>query len=281
MKKLSFLLLIIVLSCQSYAQGWSSYPTKKILPIKLGLNPNGAEFSPSSIGGMTITAAGFVGIGTSNPQSKLEISNSIQDNHLRLHGTSPSLIFYTGATTGTQYARLAYATFANAFSAGSRNGDLVMQTTSDENSCIIATNTFNGNGIERVRVNALGRMGIATANPTATLHINCGNLALSGPSNIRFENLQTGGGNLLVIDDNGYVRRSAQSVSFRTAEVNNTATEALEQSVQNLKSEIASLKALVAQLMSKVEGSNNNEVNATDRTLENSTTTQPANKVVE
>lgn len=51
-----------------------------------------------------------------------------------------------------------------------------------------------------------GNFGLNTANPTATFHLDAvlkpGD---TNPSNVRFENLQTGDGNLLLIDPDGYV----------------------------------------------------------------------------
>lgn len=52
-----------------------------------------------------------------------------------------------------------------------------------------------------------GRFGWNTMNPTARLHVDCinGNENGSGTSDIRFENLESGEGYVLVIDDQGYV----------------------------------------------------------------------------
>lgn len=52
-----------------------------------------------------------------------------------------------------------------------------------------------------------GRFGWNTMNPTARLHVDCinGNENGSGTSDIRFENLESGEGYVLVIDDAGYV----------------------------------------------------------------------------
>lgn len=186
---------------------------------------------------MTILPGGEVGIGLSSPTSKLHIQSTIPDNHLRMTGAAPSMVL-TSAVPNDAYARIAFATGINDFSHGAIPGDLIVQTSTSTNSCIFATgNALFGsmvNGIERARINQNGQFGISTMNPTAALHVNCSIAPLVGTSNIRFENLQQGGGNYLVIDANGYVRQSASSIAGR---------ENQQQEIDNLKTELLELKA--------------------------------------
>jgi hypothetical protein len=185
---------------------------------------------------MTILPGGEIGIGISSPTSKLHVESTIPDTHLRMTGTSPSMVL-TSSVPNDTYARIAFATGINDFSHGAIPGDLIVQTSTSTNSCIFATgNALFGsmvNGIERARINQNGQFGISTMNPTAALHVNCSIAPLVGASNIRFENLQQGGGNYLVIDANGYVRQSVSSIAGREQ----------QQEIENLKNELLELKA--------------------------------------
>lgn len=84
-----------------------------------------------------------------------------------------------------------------------------------------------------------GRLGWHTLNPTAHLHINCagGNEDGSGMSDVRFEELETGDGMVLVIDDEGYVHNSRRPLS----DIGGKA----EAELAKLRIEVSELKAQV------------------------------------
>ena len=67
----------------------------------------------------------------------------------------------------------------------------------------------------------------------------------TNPSNIRFENLQSGAGTVLVIDSNGYVYKAS---SGQTAAATPLATD-MQSQVEELKNQVQELRAL---LISKV-----------------------------
>ncbi|MHA4807812.1 T9SS type A sorting domain-containing protein [Flavitalea flava] len=112
-------------------------------------------------------------------------------------------------------------------------------------SLIFGTNRFNGNGIERMRINPFGYVGVAAPSPTAKLHVNC--VAVSGktnPSNIRFENLQKGAGAYLVIDSNGYVYRTTSGAGSSIIKQDPLTVE-LQNQVETLKNQVQELRTMI------------------------------------
>jgi len=104
--------------------------------------------------------------------------------------------------------------------------------------------SFYTNNVERIFITPQGQTGIATKTPTAALHVNCSPaVPLVGASNIRFENLQQGSGNYLVIDNNGYVRRSTLASASATMQATSSGS---------LQSEIEELKKIITDLQNKV-----------------------------
>lgn len=96
-----------------------------------------------------------------------------------------------------------------------------------------------------------GRVGInltngvnAPVSPTANLHVN---------GTIRFENLMTSPGFYLVVDANGNVFKSA-AMSMNTPVSNNNSSNSIE--IEELKSEVAILKAQVGQLLTVINQKN-------------------------
>lgn len=104
----------------------------------------------------------------------------------------------------------------------------------------------DGNGTQRLYVDNAGHAGLATTAPSAALHVNCTGIAVSGASNVRFENLQTGAGNVLVIDANGYVMRATATAS-KSAPSEDVA--AIKAELNATRQELAELKAQVQALM--------------------------------
>lgn len=94
-----------------------------------------------------------------------------------------------------------------------------------------------------------GFMGVNTGVPTARFHVNCsnGNVQGSGTSDVRFENLETGTGAVLAIDANGYVYNSGIPAG--------QAQGMMQKQIDDLKAEVASLKANAASTSIKSDAS--------------------------
>jgi hypothetical protein len=88
---------------------------------------------------------------------------------------------------------------------------------------------------------------VNTTTPTAAFHVNCASAA-----NVRFENLPQGTGNILVIDANGYVRRS--TVSALTGGGGNGSKDAQiineqQERIKALESRLEKLEALLTKAL--------------------------------
>jgi hypothetical protein len=130
--------------------------------------------------------SGNVGIGTTTPQTKLDVkNNSVGDHALGLGGAAPSIRFYGGDTLPVTipttyiapYAKMGLATAPGHFTTSSIPGDLVIQTI-DTNNSIIFSNDFNNGGTEQMRLNGNGNLGIGTTVPAAKLHV-AGNVRIA------------------------------------------------------------------------------------------------------
>lgn len=197
---------------------------------------------------VTILGNGNTGFGTSGPESLLHIQNNSLDNNLFLTGMAPSLRLFQGDWNNSSIrGRLGLATSFAHFVTTSSPGDLILQAVSENGSLIFGTNEtvpFAGNGIERMRINNIGYVGINVSTPTAKLHINCSlTLGQNNPSNIRFENLQSGIGSVLVIDANGYIYKSSLSVSQNQA--SSAETEKLKAEVEQLKKQLGDILEMI------------------------------------
>jgi hypothetical protein len=100
-----------------------------------------------------------------------------------------------------------------------------------------------------------GRLGWQTLNPTAHLHINCagGNPEDGGSgSDVRFEQLERGWGNILVIDDQGYVYNSGVKLNadggIKGMMAMKMAQEHEANQIKVLEGELAELKAQLQEL---------------------------------
>lgn len=195
----------------------------------------------------TILANGNSGIGISNPGTLLQIQNNSLDNNIFLTGNSPSLrLFQSDWNSSAARARLGLATGFGHFVTTSSPSDFILQNVSPTGSIIFGTNEtvpFAGNGLERMRITSNGLVGIGTTSPSSRLHINCALTAgQSNPSNIRLENLQTGNGNILVVDANGYVFQTNLAAA---PTLNNQTVADLKAEVELLKKEIEELRKIV------------------------------------
>ena len=191
---------------------------------------------------MTILANGNVGIGLSNPIAPLHVFSTTDDNQLFLSGFAPSIRYFQGPDWNASpfHARIGMATGNANYVATSQPGDFIVQAL-DNGSLILGTNGANANGLERMRINSVGNVGIATTNPTARFHTN---------GTVRHENLPTGTGNILVVDANGNVFKSTT-----------TARPAVGEDITNLKKEMDQLKKEIAELKSILSSMKGGSIN--------------------
>lgn len=123
-----------------------------------------------------------------------------------------------------------------------------------------------------------GRFGWNTMNPTARLHVDCinGNEDGSGTSDIRFENLESGEGYVLVIDDAGYVYNTYIPVSDLSGIMQELRTE--KKKNNDLQNRIDELTVRVGMLeqnttgVDKVSNLNNKLYQNTPNPFDKSTT---------
>ncbi len=84
---------------------------------------------------------------------------------------------------------------------------------------------------------------VNTTTPTAAFHVNCASAA-----NVRFENLPSGAGNILVIDANGYIRRATTTATMTGTGNNDYNTKIIEEQqtkIQLLESRLEKLETLL------------------------------------
>jgi hypothetical protein len=126
----------------------------------------------------------------------------------------------------------------------SRPGDFVIHTITRGGSLLfgIGVDATGTNGTERARLDSAGNFGINTFFPSAKLHVN---------GTVRLQNLTTGTGRVLVVNDSGYVFLST-ATSSRVADTNSATADvaALQQEVSTLKQALADIQAQVAALKS-------------------------------
>lgn len=167
----------------------------------------------------TSATAGFLGWNTMSPTARLHVNCLGGNNESSLsdirfenleQGTGNILaidnngyVYNTGITAGTGSNSLAWNLTGNTPTLSQFFG-----TTGGQDIRIRTWNTQRGvitSGTSASSINS-GFFGWNTATPTARWHVNCyaGN-ETPGTSDIRFENLEQGTGNILAIDANGYV----------------------------------------------------------------------------
>lgn len=106
-----------------------------------------------------------------------------------------------------------------------------------------------------------GRFGIQTMSPTAHLHVNCRNGNPDGgpESDVRFEELEHGNGELLVIDPQGYVFNSGVHVN-PDGTVGMKLNNEQEEKIALLETEVAVLKSKIDELLNCCSASKNSDV---------------------
>lgn len=200
---------------------------------------------------MTILSNGNVGIGIAQPGKMLQVHNGKQDsedNNIMLSGAAPSLYFSQNAVQpsspyNTPYARIGLSTRPTTFATTSQPGDFVIHTIAKSANILFAlgVDAVGNNGVEKVRINSNGNLGINTTNPTAKLHVN---------GNARFQNLPAGTGRSLVADDSGYVYIADKATDD---------VAALKEEIAILKQALADLQTQVAAIKSgSIDGVENN-----------------------
>ncbi|HVI43359.1 MAG TPA: hypothetical protein VM802_00750 [Chitinophaga sp.] len=193
-------------------------------------------------GGIVYYNNGPVGIGTNNPVKPLHIANTAgnADFNLCVSGSGPSVLFSATHTFPiTMYGKIALATATAQYTNTSTAGDFVLcSCTLNKSLLFLTTDNPNNAGIERMRIAGNGNLGIGTITPSARLHNN---------GSVRFENLPTGIGNVLVIDANGNVFRSAQLARVVSTDTDKDAElRELKEKVTKLEQEIQNLQLLVS-----------------------------------
>jgi len=205
-------------------------------------------YTTGSTGGTGGTSGnGFVGIGTTSPTAQLHTTGSVRFQGLTNDNTHNN--FVVADASGKLFLRDILSLPANnAWLLTGNNATNPAQhflgTTDNQRLA------FRTNNAERMSVSGIGYVGIGTTNPTAKFHVNASQIGNQlNPSNIRFENLPAGAGNILVIDQNGYIYRSSTvststAVTTATAEMTKKQT-AMELEIILLKKEINELKNLI------------------------------------
>lgn len=280
MKKIFILFAGILLFFHGYSQSWSLTGNAGTTPPTDFLGTTDAEplvFKTNGVQQATILTSGNFGIGISTPVSLLHVYSTTADFQATLSGTSPSLRFFSGTTVNAySTGRLGFVTLANSFVAGAAIGDFVLQNVDTTHSLIFGTGRNATNGLERMRINKVGYVGIANATPTALLDVNC--TAVSGqtnPSNIRFEHLQSGTGTALMIDSNGYVYKATTESPAAVSQAAPLVTD-MQGQVQALQSQVQELRGLLATSLCLTQAQTNS-LNAESSTYLGEIYPNPAN----
>jgi len=193
---------------------------------------------------------GSVGIGTANPLRQLHIVNRTGnvDYNLGLTGPAASILFTSDTILPlSNWAKIGLATAAGHFSPTSQSGDFVIQSLTEGGNILFTTTP---NTTEAFRVANNGYIGIGTTSPTAKLHNN---------GTVRFENLPSGTGNALVIDNDGNVYVSNQTARIATQEAagaESAKITALEEKIGKLEQALQSLQQQLGTTNGSIEVSN-------------------------
>lgn len=204
------------------------------------------------------------------------VYNNNEDFHYYASGSSPSYVlsqktFRESATGGSTspYGTLGLATRNGAYGEYASPGDLVL-VNYNQNAIIFATQarqtiTDPANYTdEKMRITGTGFIGVHTHTPTAILDVA---LPLDHSGDVRFENLPSGSGNILVIDANGYIKVSSQTAisSLRTTKDVSDEVNILKAQIQELQMQIQDLKKVITAVSSPSiikDNSNINSVNS-------------------
>jgi hypothetical protein len=241
-------------------------------------------FATNAIERMTILPNGNVGIGITNPTVNLHVTNNAgtmlypyetgvfernSDTKLGVYCSNTGAL---GTSTGGASIAFGYSRLTN--TNGNYPGYEIQYGALSRNDFFLRFNSLNRDAAGSVVSSVSNEMIINNGNiginlgpvsgipntPTAKLHVNCGGTLSTGAvSNIRFQNLQQGAGNYLVIDANGYVRRSASGSINR---VNQEDINVIKEELKSTRQELNDLKLLVNSLLeNRKQGAVTNDIN--------------------
>ncbi|WP_416437475.1 hypothetical protein [Phnomibacter sp. MR] len=184
---------------------------------------------------MSITSAGKVGIGSQTPSNTMDLVNKIPTENSEL------LIKQVGGS-----GLGAYVTFDNRLNAGGRFWSIGSAGLTNTSGPIAGAGglefyQFDANPGERVRmiISPSGNVGINEMLPQARLDVK---------GNVRFSDLPSGTGNVLVISSDGRVLRSAQVVTSADIGIINRQ----QQKIDILSEQIEKLQSQVVELLNKI-----------------------------
>ncbi len=190
----------------SSAQGWQAMPLNKLIAINQFDNTQGTATGNNQVNDI------HLGIGTDIPDLsyKAQIFSNTRDSHLGLAGMAPSirwsnLVNWVGS--GNQ-ADIGLATNLGDFVGTAIPGDFIMQNR--QNSSLIF-GAGGGTGVERMRIQGNGNVGINTPIVNDRLEINLGTLP---QEYVRVDNMPTLDTNVVTIDPaTGRLYRSSISLN--------------------------------------------------------------------
>ncbi len=161
--------------------------------FKINLRTNHQTGSSPSYGSniFTLTTGGNVGIGTTMPASMLDVQGDIGSgnsrNLLRLKNNNEGAMSYTGMVLKTgnsyghsviqdysmNYTASTYYDFAGFLNVSNNNRGVMLHANSTDGVIKFYTghDDLMGAGIERLRIDSEGNVGIGTANPSTKLYI--------------------------------------------------------------------------------------------------------------
>ena len=108
---------------------------------------------------MVIDSSGDVGIGTATPSTALDVNGTVTANGLDISDANP-IINFTDTTNNFD----AYIS--------AENGNLELNSDSNNESGSVSTMSFKVDNTERMRIDSNGNVGIGTNSPTALFHTN-------------------------------------------------------------------------------------------------------------
>jgi hypothetical protein len=161
----------------------SAYPNRgwAINPVAYGINSSlQIKEHGSTAVRMTIQSGGNVGIGTTDPQAKLDIINSGLSTQLRLSNTISDTTTKYGVITGRHYTNseenvtgmLITSTSSITGGSVSIGGGVTSANAVNNIKFYTAANNTTLTGTERMRIDSNGNVGIGTTSPDSKLNIN-------------------------------------------------------------------------------------------------------------
>ena len=153
---------------------------------QIGANGNNLKFGINGTESMRIDSSGFVGVGESSPDTKLHVTNNVNNSSTLGSNAAATLLVENSSASGFANIKLANASNAN-------NHALVYGTTTS-GSLRIMNNTA-----ERMRIDSSGRLLVGGTN---TYHANADDLVVQGTGQVgvTIASTSTGKSNLFFAD---------------------------------------------------------------------------------